>query len=84
MKINLGFLAIEFYSQLSFFDLLRALTARYDEKIMNALLDDRRYVSYVEVQKVKSKNLLSQKIFKGRLVVRGAYDLYKNFLKDKK
>jgi len=74
-KINLGI--IEIILPCSIKEYIQAFFARYDNEIMNEMINNKRfYGPRHSVSEVMRLTTLERKIFKGQLVLAGAYDIY--------
>ena len=54
----------------------KCLAAKYDDEIMNEMINDPRFQDDQTTKHIKKLNRFQLKLYKGRLVVLGAYDTY--------
>jgi hypothetical protein len=64
------------YSGLSLKQILEAFMAPYDEEIMDELVTNPRFYSLKNRGSYERKNFLAKRIFRGRMVLDGAYQIY--------
>jgi hypothetical protein len=70
------------YSGLSLKQILEALMAPYDEKIMDELVNSPRFYSLKNRGAYERKGFLAKRIFRGRLAQAGALDIYLKYRDD--
>jgi hypothetical protein len=64
-----------YFSGLSLKEIIKALCVPYSEEIMDELINSSRF-PVKERKEYERKSFIGKRIFRGRLVVRGAYAIY--------
>jgi hypothetical protein len=64
-----------YYSGLSLKEIIKAFMAPYDEKIMDELINSSQF-PLKDRKAYERKSFIAKRIYRGRLVVRGAYKIY--------